>query len=221
MSSFNGHKRFCDEKEEEVAAVPVTTLSKSQPPTPTPEFVPVQTSNSPVSYPDIASYNFQISKKKRVDRGLDVYYVGVLDSHERSWSFTIATPPCFMVFTKVYQNEVPQSRVVLCPMYRDAAQNAPDAQPFLNFLQHIEDISEYLKFRMNDQGVNTSTWVSPLRIENGLLMGLQAKIKSDTVKAAINSRPYNIRGFLKLNCLYVAPKRCGLSFELVEALPST
>ena len=196
-------------------------LPKAQPPTPLFSSIDTAYSTTPVSYPDPDTYNFQLSKKKRADRSLDIYYCGVLDTYNRSWSFTIVTPPCFMVFAKTFENEAPNSRALLCPMYRDGSVDVPTAEPFLKFLQHIEDISQYLKARMTDDRNYTSFWTSPLRIENGLLEGLQAKIKTDSVRTAILAHPYNTRGFLKLTCIYFANRRSGISFELVEALPAS
>ena len=31
------------------------------------------------TYQDVGTYDFQVSKKKRVDRDLDVFYVGICD----------------------------------------------------------------------------------------------------------------------------------------------
>ena len=63
--------------------------------------------------------------------------------------------------------------------------DAPKVEPFLKFLQHIKDISQYLKAHMADDGNNMSFWTSPLRINNSLLVGLQAKIKTEGVRIAV------------------------------------
>ena len=60
-----------------------------------------------VAFPDASTYNFAISKKKRVDRGLDVYYVGIRDLYQRQWSFIIPAPACFVTFTNTYKGEKP------------------------------------------------------------------------------------------------------------------
>ena len=69
-----------------------------------------------ITYPEASSYDFQLSKKKRVDRTLDVYFVGIRDMYQRQWSFVIPAPPCFVTFTAGYKDEEPNTEhfYVLC-----------------------------------------------------------------------------------------------------------
>ena len=62
-------------------------------------------------------------------------------------------------------------------------------------------------------------WVSPLKTQDGFLMGMNARVKSDNVRNCIISCPYNIRCVVKLTCIYSTKQRCGLSFEVIEAYP--
>ena len=160
-------------------------LPKAQPPTPLFSLIDTAYSTAPVNDPDPATYNFQLSKKKRTDMSLDIYYCSVLDTCNRNWSFTIVTPPWFMVSLKPLRTKLWTVKLCFVPCIKDGAVDAPTVEPFLKFLQHIKDISQYLKAHMADDGNNMSFWTSPLRINNSLLVGLQAKIKTEGVRIAV------------------------------------
>ena len=156
------------------------TMPKSEPtmsPT-TPWVASEMTPNNYLVYPPVASYDFQIAPKKRVDRYLDVYYVGVKDPlSKRRWAFTIGTPTCYVQFAKTtFEGEAPNSRALLCPLYFDGSIALPDHAPFLGFLDHIDGISTKLKSMMSAPvlGRDVTDWQSPLKIENGFIVGLQA-----------------------------------------------
>ena len=59
-------------------------------------------------------------------------------------------------------------------------------------------------------------WLSPLKLENGFISGIQAKIKNDNVRQAIIASGGVLKCCLKLTCVYFAKQRSGLSFELIE-----
>ena len=87
-----------EEEEKKEEAWPITTMPICQLDN-RPDFV-FGTLPTPLTspvYADPESYQFIISKKKRVDRTLDVYYVGVMDPiTQHPWSFSIGTPHCFV-----------------------------------------------------------------------------------------------------------------------------
>ena len=176
-----------------------------------------------VTFPDASTYDFIISKKKRVDRNLDVYYVGIKDMYQRQWSFIIPSPACFVTFTNVYKGEKPQTRALLCPMYGDGTQ--PElATPFIAFANHIKDISDVLKAQLTNANawtMDNDDWIHPLRYQDEILMGIPVKVKNDSVRACISACPYNIRCVVKLVCLYVTSQRRGMSLEIVEAFPQS
>ena len=74
---------------------PITTMPKCQLDTkPDFEFSSLPVYVAPV-YVDPTSYEFIIPKKNRVDRTLDVYFIGVNDPiTNRPWAFTLGTPKC-------------------------------------------------------------------------------------------------------------------------------
>ena len=172
------------------------------------------------TYPEVSTYDFQVSKKKRVDRDLDVFYVGIRDWYQRQWSFVIPTPPCFVTFTAVFKGEAHNSWALLCPMYGDAT-NPQDAAPMISFLDHMNKISLALQQQMCTIDRDfANNWVSPLKTtEDGFLMGMNVRVKKDNVRNCIISCPYNIKCVVKLTCIYSTKQRCGLSFEVIEAFP--
>ena len=143
-----------EEEEKKEEAWPITTMPICQLDN-RPDFV-FGTLPTPLAspvYADPESYQFIISKKKRVDRTLDVYYVGVMDPiTQRPWSFSIGTPRCFVTFqTSQFENDAPNSRALVCPMYGDG-QN-PNTEPFLVFVNHLSALSDALKQRFVDMMV--------------------------------------------------------------------
>jgi hypothetical protein len=198
------------------------SMPKSEPtmsPT-TPWIATEVTPNNYVVYPPVASYDFQIAPKKRVDRYLDVYYVGIRDPlSKRRWAFTIGTPACYVQFANTtFEGDAPNSRALLCPLYFDGSSALPDHAPFLGFLDHIDGISNKLKSMMSALGRDVADWQSPLKLENGFIVGLQAKIKTDAVRNAIIENNGQLKCCLKMTCVYFAKERSGISFELIEAV---
>ena len=209
-----------EEKKEE--AWPITTMPLCQLDN-RPDFVfgALPTPLASPVYTDPNSYQFIISKKKRVDRTLDIYYVGVMDPiTQRPWSFSIGTPRCFVTFqSSQYEKDAPNSRALVCPMYGDG-QN-PNVEPFLVFVNHLSAISDALKQRFVDMRCDVSDWMSPIRDENGFIIGVPAKVKSDHVRQIILNGSSNVVCCLKIVCVYFAKKRSGLSLELLDCVPST
>ena len=156
-----------------------------------------------------------------MDRSLDIYYDGINDSYQRQWSFVIPSPACFVTFTAVYKGESPNSRALLCPMYGDGLDPSV-AAPFIEFANHINAIGDVLKEKLLEKDAWTmqnDDWVSPLKYQDNILMGISVKVKSDNMRACILNCPYNICCVIKLVCLYVTNKRRGMSLEVVEAFP--
>ena len=103
-------------------------------------------------------------------------------------------------------------------MYSDGMKHV-DPAPIISFLNHVEAISDLLKDKLLKKDNNAQNWMSPLKIQDGFLMGMNVKVKSDNVKNAIVACPHNIRCVVKINCVYVNANRSGVSFELIEAFP--
>lgn len=211
-----------EEEEKKEEAWPITTMPICQLDN-RPDFV-FGTLPTPLAspvYADPESYQFIISKKKRVDRTLDVYYVGVMDPiTQRPWSFSIGTPRCFVTFqTSQFENDAPNSRALVCPMYGDG-QN-PNTEPFLVFVNHLSALSDALKQRFVDMRCDVRDWMSPIREENGFIIGVPVKVKSDHVRQVVLNGGSNVVCCLKIICVYFANKRSGLSLELLDCVPSS
>ena len=153
-------------------------LPKACPPDP---LISLLTAEPGTVYPNPSTYQFLLSKPKRVDRHLSVYFVGINDKYQRQWSFIIPSPPCFVTFTNVYKGEAPNTRALLCPMYGDGTK-PEDPAPMISFLNHVEAISDLLKDKLIEKDNNAQNWMSPLKIQDGFLMGMNVKVKSDNFK---------------------------------------
>jgi hypothetical protein len=191
-----------------------TTLPKCHPPT-NPAWT-IATQNY-VSYPPITSIEFQLSPKKRIDRFLDIYYCGVKDPlSKRRWAFTVGSPVSYVQFVQsTYEKDAPNSRVLICPPFNDGVSTADQAS-FMTFLDHIEEVSNKLKL-ITAPLSDVSHWQAPIKYSDGLMMGVQAKVKTDLVRNAIMMNNGVVKCCLKLTCVYFANQRSGLAFELIEA----
>ena len=96
--------------------------------------------------------------------------------------------------------------------------SSPNSLMFVAFLNHLNGISECLRVKLSEKDT-VNNWLSPLRIENGFLMGLIVKIKNPNVSLSIFANPYNLKCVVRLICLYVMKKRGGVSFEVIKTLP--
>lgn len=196
-----------------------TTLPKSNPPT-SPNGPWVSAATDSTAYPRVSSYDFQVSTMKRVDRNLDVFFAGVMDPVCRKrWAFTIGTPSCLVSFANVaFEGEPKNSRVLISPNYTFNGSGSPDSSLFQEFMDHVEGISQRFKTMMQtyyDRDV--SNWQSPFKVENGFIVGMQAKVKNDNIRQLVLAGSGHLKCVLKLTCVYFAKGRSGLSFELVEA----
>ena len=193
-------------------------MTKSLPPDAPKNTWVANVADSAIVYPPVGTYDFQLAPMKRVDRNLSVYYAGVKDPiSKKRWAFTIGTPTCYVQFaTSAFEGEAPNSRALLCPLYFDHTHALPDHSPFMAFLDHVEAISNRLKSMLATQR-DVSTWQSPLKLENGFIVGVQAKIRTDTVRQAILQSNGTLKCCLRMTCVYFAKERSGISFELIEA----
>jgi hypothetical protein len=114
-----------------------------------------------------------------------------------------------------FEKDAPNSRVLICPPFNDGL-TTPDQASFMAFLDHIDEVSNKLKDIVKALS-DVSHWQSPIRIVDGLMVGLQAKVKTDVVRNAIMMNNGVVKCCLKLTCVYFANQRSGLAFELIEA----
>ena len=112
-------------------------------------------------YPKAPTFDIQVSKKKRVDRNLDVFFVGIRDMYQRQWSFVIPSPPFFITFTALYIGKAQISQALLCPIYGDTT-NPSKPTPMFAFLEHINKITLALQEKMcSIYEAFANDWVSP------------------------------------------------------------
>ena len=86
----------------------------------------------------------------------------------------------------------------------------------MTFLDHIEEVSNKLKV-ITAPLSDVSHWQAPIKYSDGLIMGIQAKVKTDLVRNAIMMNNGVVKCCLKLTCVYFVNQRSGLAFELIEA----
>ena len=104
----------------------------------------------------------------------------------------IPSPPCFVTFTAVYKGKAQNSQALLCPLYGDTT-NPWGPAPMIAFLEHTNNISLTLQEKMCTIDVAfANDWVSPLKTQDGFLMGMNVRVKSNNVRNCIISCPYNI-----------------------------
>ena len=88
-----------------------------------------------------------LSKKKRVDCNLNVFFVSIRDMHQCQWSFVIPSSPCFVIFIAMCKGKAQNFCPLLCSMYGDTT-NLSEPLPMLVFLEHINKISLALQKKM-------------------------------------------------------------------------
>ena len=199
----------------------ISTIPKAQLDTkPDFEFATLPVYVAPV-YVDPTSYEFIISKKKRVDRTLDVYFIGVGDPVTgRPWAFTLATPRCMLTFSlSKFPSDEPESRALICPAYVD--DQTTNMSSFLLFVQHLDGVSNALKERFRMMRCDVTDWLTPIKDNNGMLQGVQVKVKNPRLKEIIRGGASNVICCVKISCCYFASKRSGLSLELLDCAPFT
>jgi hypothetical protein len=195
------------------------TMPKSSPTVEQNSWIPERSIADLSPYIDLDQIEFGITGKKKVDKRLEVIYVGQKSSDGRTtWAITLGTPSCFVSFTpNMFENEARYSRALLCPAYRELGA----VEKFLPFLDYVEALSNKLKQIMTLEGYDVSKWRSPMKTEHGTLVGLQAKVRSEMVRQQILASSSNLRCCLKLTCVYFnSDQSAGLTFELAECVPS-
>ena len=169
-------------------------------------------------YPDPESIDFQITKSKRVDSNMQVFFVGIRHGHgARAWNFTVQSPPCNVRFTQSkYNNEHPECRVLLSPNVPDGSFVAYPSE-YLAFVDHIETAARRLKREMEEMGADTTHWKLPMKFADNICQGLYAKVKMNHVREILKTNTNNLVCTLKLTCVYFSRENSGLSFEVVNA----
>ena len=71
------------------------------------------------TYLEASTFYFQVSKKKRVDCNLNVFFISIQDMHQCQWSFVIPSSPCFVIFIAMCKGKAQNFCPLLCSMYGD------------------------------------------------------------------------------------------------------
>ena len=170
-------------------------------------------------YPDPESYDFQITKSKKVENDMQVFFVGIRHGYGgRAWNFTVQSPPSSIRFTQLkIMNEHPESRVFIAPKAPDGF-FTPYPSEYLAFIDHIEHVAIRLKREMEELGMDTTHWKLPMKFTDGICQGIYAKVKSDPVRRILKGRANNVKCTLKLTCVFFSRENSGLSFEIIHAM---
>ena len=170
-------------------------------------------------YPDPESYDIQITKSKKVDPNMQVFFAGIRHGYgNRAWNLTVQSPLSSISFThSKYPGEHPESRVFIAPKAPDGYFTSYPSE-YLAFLDHVEQLSVRLKREMEELGMDTTNWKLPMKFADGICQGIYAKVKMDPVRRILKGRANNVRCTLKLTCIYFSKENSGLSFEIIHAM---
>jgi len=194
------------------------TLTKRKAPD-TEEEVAVQTEIKPTAFvdpifPNLEDYAFFLKPQGRLPNSvIEIVTVGhARPASSRKWNLSLGTPSCMIENLRSGEQGTTLNRFLLKPDYF----NEHMGSDFNTLLDHIEGVSEKLMLLMKEEGFSTDDWVSPVRTNQGIVEGLQVKVRSAITKEKAENAIGPVRCVIKLNCIYVAPQRSGTSWELVD-----
>jgi hypothetical protein len=161
--------------------------------------------------------DFTITKTKRVNKGMDVYFIGIRHGFQaRPWNYNIQSPPASAQFVTSKYQSTDYTRVLISPAVLDGSFSAYPAE-FMAFVDHVERLSDRLKSEMEKINVDTEKWKLPMKYADNICIGLYAKIKNNTVREQIRLNPNRLKCSLRLTCVYIGSEASGLTFELTHA----
>jgi hypothetical protein len=168
-------------------------------------------------FPDIHHNDFRILEVRQLNPMLSIAYCGVVrGKSQRLWSFCIGTPNCLVekIFSKQDMGTT-HDRFILTPDYT----NEVHGSDFTTFMDCIEAVSEKVRRTLEERGEDVSQWKSPCRALNGVVEGLQVKVRMANIAQDATKIKGSCKAVIKLSCVYFAPERSGLSFELLRTVP--
>jgi len=166
------------------------------------------------TFPNLEEYTYKIVKESKVNERLTVVNVGVQrPASARVWCLAMGTPTC--IIEKLYAKKdmgTTHDRFLLTPDYY----NASNGSDFSAFLDHVEGVSEKIGQLLHEHGYPLDNWSSPVRKNDGVVEGLQVKVRQAMLgeKATASTGP--VKAVVKLSCVYLLPGKTGLSFEMVD-----
>lgn len=168
-------------------------------------------------FPEIHKNNFNVMDTRQVTPTLTIAYCGVIRGNsQKLWSFCVGTPGCLV--EKIYPKEnmgTTYSRFILTPDYT----NDVHGSDFTTFMDCVEAISEKVRNILEERGEDVTNWNSACRSRNGVLEGLQVKVRMAYTAEEILKMKGSVKAVIKLSCVYFTPEKCGLSWEMVKAVP--
>ena len=81
-------------------------------------------------------------------------------------------------------------------------------------MNHLEDVENRLKSIVYSSGENVDNWRSPIKQEDGRVVGLYAKCRNTFAVRIMEENLTSLRLTIKLSSIYFAKERCGVSFEV-------
>jgi len=170
-------------------------------------------------YPDPIAMDFTITKTKRVNKDMDVYFIGIRHGFQaRPWNYTIQSPPASAQFVTSKYQSIDYTRILISPSVLDGSFSAYPAE-FMAFVDHVERLSDRLKSEMEKINANNEKWKLelPMKYSDNICIGLYAKVKNNAVREQIRINPNRLKCSLKLTCVYIGAEASGLTFELTQA----
>ena len=170
------------------------------------------------AYPDPLEYRFTfVGQPRKVDRFLEILNVGCV-KHDRVWAWVITTPPCLVQFREVSQQYRNTSTyVVLAPDYGNYFNGFDNFGIFMN---HLREVSQFLKGKCAEVGRDVSKWDDPEMKDGDMILGLRARIKLPNVLECLRNTQTSVRCVLRLSCVYFNRDKSSMSLEVIEATTS-
>jgi hypothetical protein len=170
------------------------------------------------AFPNFEDSELKVIDTKVVSPALSLVIIGIKrKSSTRLWPLTLGTPSCLTANLYAQQDVgTTHDRILLTPDYY----NNVAGSDFHVFLDHVEALSEKLRTKLTRLGHDTELWKSPVRSNNGVVEGLQVKIRNVVLADKTKKAEGAIRVVVKLSCVYFSTNRSGLSFELLDVIPA-
>ena len=177
--------------------------------------IPARVSN----YPDLSNFTVVLQEPKRMGV-CTITPVGYKrnDGTPRIFVFQLTSPNVIINSRETQYTKIPFERVDVMPNIREDPGNVC----FEDFLNCVDTIVEKVKQTAMEMNVSAdfSKWVSPVKYNHGRIVGVTAKVRSPAMRTFFASNRFSSQVVLELKFIYASEKRCGVTFEVVDAMPS-
>lgn len=146
---------------------------------------------------------------------LTLLYLGMIEETTggKPWPIKIATPTAsFTAETSVYST-VKYERVVIGPdMWKENA-----LAEFSHFLNNLDQLCARVKLLGDQSGFSNVKWHQPVRVEEGVLTGVIAKVKKPELRQMLmENENKKLRFIIAFNLLWYNNNKGGVSIEVVD-----